>query len=425
MAIAADASEIRAPHPGAAWLKARFATLLNLAVAVWVFSSAFVISEPAPYEILFLGVVAVGAIGGWKLYRANLPLLILWVLFLPFALIAAFQGKFLGLNNALLYQAVSAFLFFTAYWIANYVAEAPQERMRLIVRSWIWGAVICALAGIGGYLGIIPGGEMFTRYWRAKGFFQDPNVFAPYLIIPAMFLLQRILLGSTKSGVIAGGLFMILLIGVFASFSRAAWAYLAVASIAVSLLVFFLVANGREKVRILLLSVGGALTIVVALGGMFSIPAVQKLFEIRATAQGYDEGETGRFGRQGFAFDMALQHPWGLGPGEFSRATNIREEPHDTYVTVLHQYGWGGGAMIIGFIILTLWRGIGAVIRPSPNRLLLIPLVVSFTCLAVEAAIIDIDHWRHFFFLGGLVWGVSVAYHKVKPSEAGRLSALV
>lgn len=425
MAIAADASELGQRHPGAAWVRAKVAILLNVGVALWVFSSGFVISEPAPYELLFLAVVGVGAFGGWTMYRSNLPLLILWVAFLPFALIAAFQGKYLGLNDALIYQAVSAFLFFTAFWIANYVAEAPQERMRLIVKAWIGAAVICALAGIGGYLGVIPGGDMFTRYWRAKGFFQDPNVFAPFLIIPAMFLLQRILLGSTKAGIWAGGLFMILLIGVFASFSRAAWGYLAIASVLVLALVFFLVANGRQKVRIMLLSVGGAIAIVVALGAMFSIPTVQKLFEIRATGQSYDEGETGRFGRQGYAFDLALQHPWGMGPLEFSRATNIREEPHNTYVTVLHQYGWGGGAMIIGFILLTVVRGIRAVAQPSPSRLLMIPLVVSFTCLAAEAAIIDIDHWRHFYFLGGLVWGVAAAYHKVKPAEAGRLSALV
>ena len=69
--------------------------------------------------------------------------------------------------------------------------------MRLVCKALIASAVITALLGIGGYLGVIPGGEaLFTRYWRAKGAFQDPNVFAPYLILPAMYLLQRILLAD-------------------------------------------------------------------------------------------------------------------------------------------------------------------------------------------------------------------------------------
>jgi hypothetical protein len=424
MALVADAGDLKAPRPGAAWLKARAASLLNVAVIVWIFSGGFVMMEPAPYELLFLCVLGVAVFGGWTLHRKTLPLAILFFAFIPFAMIAAFQVKFITITDALIFQAVTIFLFFTAYFVANYVAEAPQQRMRLIMKAYIAAAVICALAGIGGYLGIIPGGEIFTRYWRAKGFFQDPNVFAPFLIPPAMYLLQRVLLGTTRQTIWAGGLFMILLVGVFASFSRAAWGYMAICSVMVTGLVFVLEANAREKARMMILSIAGAMAIIVALAGLLSIPSVQKLFDIRATDQNYDEGETGRFGRQGYAFELALAHPEGLGPLEF-RNLHVKEEPHDTYVTVLHAYGWGGGAAIYGFILLTLWRGIGALAQRSPNRLLLIPLVTSFLCLAVEAAIIDIDHWRHFYLLGGLIWGVTAGYQVVRPGEDKRLSALI
>ena len=69
----------------------------------------------------------------------------------------------------------------------------------------------------------------------------------------------------------------------------------------------------------MVLAICGALAIVVAIGGLLSIPSVQELFDIRATDQAYDEGESGRFGRQGYAFDLALNNPWGLGPLEFSK----------------------------------------------------------------------------------------------------------
>ena len=122
--------------------------------------------------------------------------------------------------------------------------------------------------------------------------------------------------------------------------------------------------------------------------------------------------------------DLALQNPFGIGPYEF-RNLRVKEEPHDSYVNVLHVYGWGGGLVFYLFILITMWRGVRYVIRPSPNRLLLIPLIAVWIPLAVEAAIIDLDHWRHFFLIGGLIWGVTAAYNKVLPGEDKRLSALV
>ena len=122
---------------------------------------------------------------------------------------------------------------------------------------------------------------------------------------------------------------MILLIGVFASFSRAAWGIDGgLGDRCVLPAVFFLEAKARERFRMMLLAICGALAIVVAIGGLLSIPSVQELFDIRATDQAYDEGESGRFGRQGYAFDLALNHPWGLGPLEFSKL-RIVEEPHN------------------------------------------------------------------------------------------------
>jgi O-antigen ligase len=425
MALAGSADGPLPKALGAAYIRDRATALLHVAVGVWVFSGGFVINEPAPYELLFLIVLVVGAFGGWVLRRNTAALLALFFAFVPFALAGAFQVRFSTVNDALVFVGVTIFLFFTACFSASYVAEAPQARMRLIVKAYIASAVVTALLGIGGYLGVIPGGEaLFTRYGRAKGAFQDPNVFAPYLILPAMYLLQRMLLGTTRRTLWAGALFMVLLVGVFTSFSRAAWGSMAAGALFVIVAVFFLEAHAREKVRILILSIAGTLMIVVAIGGLLSIPSVQKLFDIRAADQAYDEGETGRFGRQGYAFELALQHPLGLGPQEF-RNLHVREEPHDTYVTVLHSYGWGGGMVFYVMLALTVWRGTAALFRPSPNRLLLIPLMAAFVPLVIEAAIIDIDHWRHLYLLAGLIWGVTAGYGVTGPGEQKRLAALI
>jgi hypothetical protein len=154
-----------------------------------------------------------------------------------------------------------------------------------------------------------------------------------------------------------------------------------------------------------------------------SIPSFVAFMELRTQEQTYDTGESGRFGRQGYAFDLALQHPLGLGPLEF-RNLRVKEEPHNTYVNVLHAYGWGGGLAFILFIGITIWRGATFLARPGPLRPLLIPLVAVFVPLAGEAAIIDIDHWRHFFLVGGLIWGVTAAWQPAARSALRRSASM-
>lgn len=410
---------------GSAYLQSRLKTLLSWAVALWVFSGSIVITEPSPYEVGFLVVLAVSLLtGSFAFRRSTLGLLILWITFIPFAVIGAFQATFTPLNDALVFQVVTIFLFFTSYWVANYVAEAPQERMRLVMGAYTVAAVLSAMAGTLGYLGLIPGQELLTLYGRAKALFNDPNVFGPFLILPGMYALQRVLLGSPKRAFWGAAIFMAITVGVFASFSRAAWGHLAASSLIVYLLCFFLVAHAREKARMLILALFGMLMLAVAIGGLLSIPSVQRLFETRTAAQTYDEGDSGRFGRQGYAFELALEHPWGIGPLEF-RNLRVKEEPHNSYVNVLHVYGWGGGFAFILFIGTTLWRGISFVAKSSPNRPLLIPLVAVFVPLSIEAAIIDVDHWRHFFLVGGLIWGVTAGYRTVRKGEENRLAALI
>jgi hypothetical protein len=298
--------------------------------------------------------------------------------------------------------------------------------MRHLVRAYTAIAVISAIIGTAAYLRLIPGGtDLFTKYGRAKGFFQDPNVFGPFLILPAMYALQRVLMGSRRMQIFAGVVFMILFIGVFASFSRAAWGHFIASSLIVFVLCFALEANARMKVKMLLLTMVGGLMLVAALAELLSIPAVGGLFSERASVeQTYDSGSTGRFGRQGYAFELALNHPLGIGPGEF-RNMRVQEEPHDSYVSVLHVYGWGGGLCFYLLIIATLWRGLGTLAKKSPNRLLLIPLISVFIPLIVEAGIIDLDHWRHYYLVIGLIWGVSAGYQTVRPGGRKPLAGLV
>lgn len=424
MALITADGETNIGGNGAAHAKAWAAKLLDWLVAFWIFMGGFVMNEPSPYELSFFLVLGVAVFAGFGLHRSTLGLLVLFAAFVPFALIGAFQASFNTVTDSLVFQAVTIFLLFTSYFVANYVADAPQRRMKLIISAYIATAVLSALIGTLGYLGLIPGAGMFTLYGRAKALFNDPNVFGPFLILPAMFLLQRVLLGTQRRALIAAVLFMVLAVGVFASFSRAAWGHFAVSCLIVFAGNFFFVAVAREKVRMMLIAMAGIMVLIVGIAGLLSIPQVSRLFEVRAAAQNYDEGETGRFGRQAYAFELALSKPLGIGPNEFNHL-RVNELPHDSYVNFILVYGWGGGLVFVLLMGTTMWRAISFVFRPGPNRLLLIPLVGVFIPLAVEAAIIDMDHWRHLYLVAGLIWGVTAAYQRADKTERGRLSALI
>ena len=409
---------------GLAVMRVRAARLLDIMVGVWIFTGGLVLFEPSPYELTFLVVLPLAFVAGIGLYRSTFGLLAIMIAFTPFALIACFQVKFTPVSDALIFSIVTIFLLLTSYFVANYVAEATEKRMRLIMNAYTAAAVFCAVIGTLAYLGLIPGAEIFTRYGRAKATFNDPNVYGPFLILPAMFALQRVLLASGRTAIIAGIIYLVLFVGVFVSFSRAAWGHFAVSSLIVLLLCFWLEAMARDKVRIMIMSLVGAAMLVVALAGLLSIPSVASLFEQRAAGQDYDSGETGRFGRQGYAFELALDHPWGIGPHEF-RNLRVIEEPHNVYVSVLHVYGWGGGAFYYLLVIMTLWKGTAALTRPSPYRLMMIPLMATFAMLVGESAIIDSDHWRHYYLVAGLIWGISTAIGNEGRGRVARSQMLI
>ncbi|KRA99967.1 hypothetical protein ASD83_05670 [Devosia sp. Root685] len=409
---------------GADFVRQRALKLLDGVVALWIFAGGVVLIEPSPYEVMFLAVLPVAIMAGIGLYRSTFGLLAIMLCFTPFALIAAMQVRFTPISEALIFTAVTIFLMLTSYFVANYLAESTERRMRVIVRAYTVIAVILAIIGTLAYLRLMPGADLFLRYDRAKATFKDPNVYAPFLVLPAMFALQRVLLGRGWQALIAAGVFFVLFVGVFVSFSRGGWGHFAASSLITLVLVFLLEAGARDKVRILLMTLIGAGMLVVALGGLLSVPAVANFFELRASSQNYDTGETGRFGRQGYALELALDNPWGIGPGEF-RNLRIIEEPHNVYITVVHVYGWGGGLLYYLLVIATLWKGTVMLLRPSPYRLMAIPVMATFTMVVAESAIIDSDHWRHFFLLIGMVWGLSTAIANEHRVSARRAQMLV
>lgn len=401
-------SSLALPDRGRAWLGASARQALGIIVGIWIFSGGFVIVEPSPYEVMFLLAFAVALAGGLQLRRETLPLLLIVIAFTPFALISPFFMQYQAVTDGLIFNLVTIFLLITSYFAANFVAQAPHAHMRLIAGAYIAIAIITSVVGTLAYMGILPGEDVFLRFGRAKAFFNDPNVYGPFLILPAMFALQRVMLGKGRSAFWNAIAYLVIFVGVFVSFSRGAWGHLAASSMLVFTMVFFLEASAREKVRLLLIALGGLMLLAAALAVLLSIPVVSELFTQRfSLTQSYDTGEMGRFGRIWYTIDVALTHPWGIGPLEYGYL-RVTEQPHNTYLNVALTYGWGGALVYYLLVGSTLAAGTKALLR-APTRPLLIPVFATFVPMIALSGIIDTDHWRHWFLVTGLVWGVCAA----------------
>src|SRR5690606_1314872 len=141
------------------------------------------------------------------------------------------------------------------------------RRMRLIVIAYTGAALLSAVIGTLAYLRLLPASDLFLLYGRARAMFNDPNVYGPFLVLPAMYALQRVLMLTGRRAFAAASVYFVLFVGVFVSFSRAAWGHFAGSSMLVLLLCFFLVAKAHDKVRILILSLIGIASLMVVLAG--------------------------------------------------------------------------------------------------------------------------------------------------------------
>src|SRR5205823_5332936 len=136
------------------------------------------------------------------------------------------------------------------------------------------------------------------------------------------------------------------------------------------------------------------------------LDGVANLFGERAAlTQSYDEGPEGRFGGQEKAARLIVEHPMGIGAQQFA-PHHHHEEPHNVYLAMLLNAGWLGGLIFLGLIGSTGVLGLRhALVRGAAQPLFLV-VYACFVANAVEGAIIDIDHWRHFYLLMAMVWGL-------------------
>lgn len=372
-------------------------------VSFGVFLAGFVIREPAPYELYMAALIGVWALLGLRLSMSITPLLVLLITFNIGGMISMTQMGDITTRGVPLYLAVSLFLAFTAVFIAEVVAQRQDLYLHMF-RAWTLAALLTGSAGIIGYFHALPGFQMFTLYDRAAGVFQDPNVFGPFLVLPGVWLLYRLLTGGLRDWLLCGPPLAVIVFALLLSFSRGAWGLFAVSSMLIMATLFLRSQSGAFRLRLVMMSVAAFSVLVIGLLIALQFPAISELFTTRAQlVQNYDGARLGRFARYAIGFMLATEHPLGIGPLQFGRIYG--EDTHNIWLKALMDYGWIGFASWLTMIVWTLAGGFRIMFRERPWQPYLLCVWVTLVGHVALGTVIDTDHWRHFYLLIGMVWG--------------------
>ena len=397
---------------------AGIALMAVLALAIVRFDAAVLLGmvlfavvkfEPAPSDGIFALVIAVAAVTG-RLHLRRVPTSILVAVGVLLALNVASVPASVDLTRALKYAGITFYLCFFGLWLTGYV-DSPT-RARTLVRAYVWVAVLSAVAGVLALNFDLPFSSSMTRYGgtRASALFKDPNVFGPFLVPAALFVLEDMvrprMLGLPRW--VKALMFVALLAGVLFSFSRAAWL-----NTVVALAVFVVVLALRPG------GLGDALRVVAVLvvaaavaAGLLTAVGSDSFFQERASLQSYD---TNRFNAQREGIEYGLANPLGIGPGQFEELQVTVS--HSTHIRTFSEQGPGGLlswlTIVLAttvFALLNVWRG------RDTHGIGSAALLAAWLGMLANSFFIDSLHWRHLWFVVALIWAGTRVRSATRPA---------
>ncbi|GJE18128.1 O-antigen ligase family protein [Methylobacterium marchantiae] len=380
-----------------------FASLLH---AAFIFFACFAFSAASPYDIIAIPTILLWLCLGIRLYRGALPLAVLLVFYIGTIVVALMP--YLGEPDPVAWTIQLAYLAITAIFFSMLYADHSRERVELALKAYLASCLFSASLGIVGYAGLTGSDELFARWGRAAGSFQDPNVFGSFLTLGVLYLLHGLLLGTSRRPLFAFLALLFLLVGILLSFSRGSWGGSMMAIVVMVSAIYRTSTSRTLRRRIVSLSLLAGLGGAVAIGGVLSIGTIGETFSQRASVtQDYDEGETGRFGNQLRGLGQLIEEPMGMGPLRWRRTFGL--EPHNSYIGSFANGGWIGGITFICLVLATAFVGFRLMFHASPfqrHAQIVFPALLMFFFQAVQ---IDIEKWRHVYMMLGMVWGLEAA----------------
>lgn len=397
------------------------ALLTAVALAVTRFDAAVllgfcllgvVLVEPAPVDLVFFVVVAIAMVT--SRFRPRVPAVVLASLCALLALNLLSSVEVVDERRGTVFMAITAYLVVFGVWLSGYVGSRSQAR--LIVTGYVVAAAGSSVLGIAALFIAVPGSGLVLEQGRIQGFFQDPNVFGPFLVPPALILIEDLvrprLFGAPRA--IKALLVAALVLGVLFSFSRGAWVNLATGIVVLLVVVALRRGGGREAlaaVLVVLLVAASAIAILSASGsGDFLLD--------RARLQSYDAA---RFAAQAAGIEAAERYPLGIGPGQFEQYASL--SAHSTYVRVAGEQGLLGLFALLALLTATLIYALVNAVRGRDTYGVGSAALLGAWCgILVNSFVVDTLHWRHLWIVGALVWA-GWARRTLTPARRWRLGA--
>lgn len=379
--------------------------------AVWLTMvlASIVFREPAPFDLMMGGLLLLlPLIGLVRITPHLLVLLSVWLCVSAFGFVSALWA--VDTTQAATHTLITLYLAVTSVVIAGFVICNPTHHARLIASGLVIAALIASLAGIIGYMDLFPGSyDLLTNYGRARGTFKDPNVLGAFLTATIVLAFHMSIHSRGARRVMSIATLGMLSLALLLSFSRAGW-MTTFATIVIYLYLCILVApSNRHRMHLIVLTGAGIGVAALVLITATQFSSVSTLLAERASlSQNYDLGPDGRFGGQVKAMKLILQYPMGIGALEFYPRFH-HEEPHNAWLGMFLNAGWAGG---LGYLVLTLGTavyGFRHITKPGENKELFVALYAGYLGTLMGGLVVDSDHWRHFFILLGLVWGLMLA----------------
>ena len=378
---------------------------------VWLLAAlgSFVVIEPAPYDLLGIALFVGYFATGLRVPSGTAAPLLLLGIFLCANICAAIFSH----DPVDSVRAVAVRTLLIANWLllVSLVHRHPMATLSAIGSGYLFAAVCAGVIGIAGYFDIFGLADRTIINARVRGFFQDPNVYGPFLVPAVLIAAVRVEDKSGRAAVGLVGISLISLIGFLLSFSRGAWLNLGLSSI-IYLSLRLLTERDRQHRKKLYL--GASALIATGIGVlMLALAAepVRQMVEKRTAIQQYDvRAQSGRFSTQYAALQRSAEEPLGIGPGQSGLDRNFGMSPHNVYLHVLVETGWAGAASFYAFILLTLYRGLSFRNQPPAVQRIFLACFAATLGILLQSHFIDSTHWRHLYLLLACLWGTMIAY---------------
>jgi O-Antigen ligase len=400
--------------PASSWMSVE--AIRSGLVALIFVSSFYTLSNPAPCDLLFALALLMFMRSGLHLSAAIMPLMLLLMIY-NFSGLVSYIVVPVGNEDARDYLIGLAYTSTAGLFLAAYIAEDPVARFLHVMKAWWIGGTIGAAIGLASYFSVPPFASVLPDFaGRVVGGYKDPNVFSTWLILPLVVMLQFFITGRLRIGFWSGVSFLLMFSALFLAFSRGAWIN-TLASVTLMIgMTYFLSPSRALRGRIVFSALSGAVLLAMVLAVLLSVPAVRELFLDRFTlVKNYDAGETGRFGNQLNSIPLLLERPFGFGPMQYREIFNL--DPHNTFLNAFASNGWVGGIAYFLLVVSTMIAGLRAALACTPCQPFAIACLACFIATALQGVQIDMENWRHYYWLIGIIWGLYAASVAIAFSE--------